>query len=157
MLSESLEFYGKGSRAMLSIGLARVYQHIQAIGHRWLYQATPSPKNVVVLGGSYAGIHLAQRLTETLPTGYRAVLIKKTRILTIFMYSQGSGWSREWSSQLSFHAPELLATHLLVSFSMFKTPQRMLQEIRSNWRRAEALTMSILLLQRDPINPHRQG
>ena len=76
MLSESLEFYGKGSRAMLSIGLARVYQHIQAIGHRWLYQATPSPKNVVVLGGSYAGIHLAQRLTETLPTGYRAVLIK---------------------------------------------------------------------------------
>ncbi|EFE42690.1 Amid-like NADH oxidoreductase, putative [Trichophyton verrucosum HKI 0517] len=77
MLSESLKFYGKGSRAMLSIGLARMYQHIQAIGHRWLYQATPSPKNVVVLGGSYAGIHLAQRLTETLPTGYRAVLIEK--------------------------------------------------------------------------------
>ncbi|KAF3481515.1 oxidoreductase [Arthroderma uncinatum] len=77
MLSESLEFYGKGSRAMLSICIARVYQQIQAIGHRWSYQATPSTKNVVVLGGSYAGINLAQRLTETLPTGYRAVLIEK--------------------------------------------------------------------------------
>ncbi|EFQ96751.1 oxidoreductase [Nannizzia gypsea CBS 118893] len=77
MLLESLEFYGKGSRAMLSIALARVYQQIQAIGHRWSYQDTPSPKNVVVLGGSYAGIHLAQRLTETLPTGYRAVLIER--------------------------------------------------------------------------------
>lgn len=74
---ESLEFYSRGSRFMLNLVYTRIYQKVQAVGHRWSYQETPSPKNVVVLGGSYAGVHLAQRLTETLPTGYRAVLVER--------------------------------------------------------------------------------
>lgn len=76
-LPESLDFYSKGSRAMLNLIFTRCSQKFHAVGHRWTYQETASPKNVVVLGGSYAGVHLAQRLTETLPTGYRAVLIEK--------------------------------------------------------------------------------
>ncbi|EFQ98094.1 oxidoreductase [Nannizzia gypsea CBS 118893] len=77
--------HGKWSDRILRQGfpsrLRLIYTHIQqkisAVGHRWTYQETPSPKNVVVLGGSYAGVHLAQRLTESLPTGYRAVLIER--------------------------------------------------------------------------------
>jgi NADH dehydrogenase FAD-containing subunit len=38
---------------------------------------TPNAKNVVVLGGSFAGIELVNRLVETLPTGYKAVWIEK--------------------------------------------------------------------------------
>ncbi|KAK2882576.1 hypothetical protein FQN49_000224 [Arthroderma sp. PD_2] len=74
---EALEFYGKGCRVVFGLIYTQVRQKFQAIGHRWTYRETLSPKNVVVLGGSYAGVHLAQRLTESLPTGYRAVLIER--------------------------------------------------------------------------------
>ncbi|EFE41891.1 hypothetical protein TRV_03351, partial [Trichophyton verrucosum HKI 0517] len=74
---EALEFYVKGSRLVFGLIYTHIQQKISAVGHRWTYQETPSPKNVVVLGGSYAGVHLAQRLTESLPTGYRAVLIER--------------------------------------------------------------------------------
>ncbi|EZF29981.1 hypothetical protein H109_05499 [Trichophyton interdigitale MR816] len=74
---EALEFYVKGSRLVFGLIYTHIQQKISAVGHRWTYRETPSPKNVVVLGGSYAGVHLAQRLTESLPTGYRAILIER--------------------------------------------------------------------------------
>ncbi|EGD84105.1 hypothetical protein H112_07796 [Trichophyton rubrum D6] len=74
---EALEFYVKGSRLVFGLVYTHIQQKISAVGHRWTYRETPSPKNVVVLGGSYAGVHLAQRLTESLPTGYRAILIER--------------------------------------------------------------------------------
>jgi NADH dehydrogenase FAD-containing subunit len=37
----------------------------------------PDPKNVVVIGGSFGGFFLAKQLSESLPTGYRVVLIEK--------------------------------------------------------------------------------
>lgn len=77
MVSETLEFYTKALGAMSSLGIARASQKLQSIPHHFTYQATPNPKNVVIIGGSYAGTRLAQRLTETLPTGYRAVLIER--------------------------------------------------------------------------------
>ncbi|KAK0654817.1 hypothetical protein B0T16DRAFT_424041 [Cercophora newfieldiana] len=47
----------------------------------WTWRPTPTPdtvtKNVVVLGGSFAGIELVRRLVETLPTGYRVILVEK--------------------------------------------------------------------------------
>jgi NADH dehydrogenase FAD-containing subunit len=52
-------------------------QRVAAVGHRWSWQNTPDAKNVVVLGGSFAGIELVKRLSETLPTGYKAVWIEK--------------------------------------------------------------------------------
>ncbi|EGE02489.1 oxidoreductase [Trichophyton equinum CBS 127.97] len=77
MEMEALEFYVKGSRLVFGLIYTHIQQKIFAVGHRWTYRETPSPKNVVVLGGSYAGVHLAQRLTESLPTGYRAILIER--------------------------------------------------------------------------------
>ncbi|KAK2882505.1 hypothetical protein FQN49_000271 [Arthroderma sp. PD_2] len=49
----------------------------QAVYHSWTWRNTPDAKNVVVLGGSFAGIELVNRLVDTLPTGYKVVLIEK--------------------------------------------------------------------------------
>ncbi|OGM48091.1 hypothetical protein ABOM_002890 [Aspergillus bombycis] len=52
-------------------------QRVAAVRHNWTWQDTPDAKNVVVLGGSFAGIELVNRLAETLPTGFKAVWIEK--------------------------------------------------------------------------------
>jgi NADH dehydrogenase FAD-containing subunit len=52
-------------------------QRLAAAYHRWTWHARDDAKTVVVLGGSFAGIELVRRLCETLPTGYRVVLIEK--------------------------------------------------------------------------------
>jgi NADH dehydrogenase FAD-containing subunit len=52
-------------------------ERIQATYHRWTYAAIPSAKNVIIVGGSFAGFELARRLCESLPTGYRVVLVEK--------------------------------------------------------------------------------
>jgi NADH dehydrogenase FAD-containing subunit len=44
--------------------------------HRWTYKPTSSPKNVVVIGASFAGYHAARQLAHLLPTGYRVVVIE---------------------------------------------------------------------------------
>ena len=54
-----------------------VTQKIAATYHSWTWRATPDAKNVVVIGGSFAGIELVKRLAETLPTGFRVVWIEK--------------------------------------------------------------------------------
>lgn len=50
---------------------------VKAILHDRSYHAVPDPKNVVILGGSYAGVELAQQLCHRLPTGYRIILVEK--------------------------------------------------------------------------------
>jgi thioredoxin reductase len=54
-------------------------QRISATYHKHSYKAfEPSQtKNVIVLGGSFAGYQTTKRLTETLPSGYRVVLVEK--------------------------------------------------------------------------------
>ncbi|KAH6665721.1 putative amid-like NADH oxidoreductase [Halenospora varia] len=52
-------------------------QRIQATIHKYTFHQTPNPKQVVVLGGSFAGLVLARRLAESLPSGYKAVVIEK--------------------------------------------------------------------------------
>ncbi|GAB7355511.1 hypothetical protein MBLNU459_g5999t2 [Dothideomycetes sp. NU459] len=42
------------------------------------YQATASPKNILVIGASFAGCEAARSLANSLPTGYRVVLIEKS-------------------------------------------------------------------------------
>jgi len=76
-MSEVIEFYGKALRGMLGLSATRAIQQIQAARHRWTYQETANPKKVVIIGGSYAGTYLALRLSETLPTGYKTVLIER--------------------------------------------------------------------------------
>ncbi|GKU12678.1 unnamed protein product, partial [Fusarium langsethiae] len=48
----------------------------QAIVHRYSYRSTSNPRNVIVVGGSFAGAILAQRLSHTVPSGYRVILIE---------------------------------------------------------------------------------
>ncbi|KAB5578238.1 hypothetical protein GE09DRAFT_1089008 [Coniochaeta sp. 2T2.1] len=57
--------------------LTRVLQKIHAVHHSYVYRSVPNPKNVVVVGGSFAGICLVRRLAETLPTGWRVVLVER--------------------------------------------------------------------------------
>ncbi|KAF2113143.1 hypothetical protein BDV96DRAFT_664054, partial [Lophiotrema nucula] len=54
-------------------------QRISAFIHKFQYRSLPASqtKKVVVIGGSFAGIQLIKRLSESLPTGYCIVLIEK--------------------------------------------------------------------------------
>ncbi|KAH8427918.1 uncharacterized protein LDX57_005621 [Aspergillus melleus] len=45
--------------------------------HRLTYQAVEHPRNVFVIGASFAGYHVARCLANSLPTGYRVVVIEK--------------------------------------------------------------------------------
>lgn len=62
---------------LVSYGFKRLVQRITAFFHALEYKPGLSPKNVVIVGGSFAGIFLAKRLCETLPTGYRIILVEK--------------------------------------------------------------------------------
>ncbi|KAF2441074.1 FAD/NAD(P)-binding domain-containing protein [Karstenula rhodostoma CBS 690.94] len=56
-----------------------IRQRISNFFHGRSYKALPDDhvKNVVVIGGSFGGYQAVKRLTETLPTGYRVVLVEK--------------------------------------------------------------------------------
>ncbi|OGM41899.1 putative mercuric reductase [Aspergillus bombycis] len=45
--------------------------------HRLTYRAVEHPRNVVVIGASFAGYHAAKCLASSLPTGYRVVVVEK--------------------------------------------------------------------------------
>ncbi|KAF2179497.1 putative amid-like NADH oxidoreductase [Zopfia rhizophila CBS 207.26] len=77
MPSDKLRLLAKILTFFLPYTLTLLRQRIGALHHKWTYKATPNPKNVVVIGGSFAGFQLVKRLTETLPNGYRVVLIEK--------------------------------------------------------------------------------
>ncbi|OIW28095.1 FAD/NAD(P)-binding domain-containing protein [Coniochaeta ligniaria NRRL 30616] len=62
---------------MSRFAVDRTVQKVRAVRHSYTYKAVPEPRNVVVIGGSFAGIMLVRRLSETLPTGYRVVLIER--------------------------------------------------------------------------------
>ncbi|KAF2492127.1 putative disulfide oxidoreductase [Lophium mytilinum] len=44
--------------------------------HRLTYQPAETPKNVVVIGASFAGYHAARLLANSLPSGYRVVVVE---------------------------------------------------------------------------------
>lgn len=52
-------------------------QRLAAIYHGWTWRYRADAKNIVVVGGSFAGIQLVKRLTDTLPTGYKVVWVEK--------------------------------------------------------------------------------
>lgn len=77
MASEKLRLFNRYFPFFLKFSLALLYQRIQAAIHRLTYSSLPSPQNVVILGSSFAGTYLARRLTESLPSGYKVILIEK--------------------------------------------------------------------------------
>ena len=76
MLSDALRLFGMVFKVLLPYTVQLLRQKLQALVHRRTYRLAESPKNVVVIGGSFTGLHLAVRLGHTLPTGYRAILIE---------------------------------------------------------------------------------
>lgn len=60
-------------------GFVLIGRSLSAFLHRFTYKSLPpsETKNVVVIGGSFAGVQIAKRLADTLPTGYRVILIEK--------------------------------------------------------------------------------
>ncbi|KAI8667777.1 Pyr-redox-2 domain-containing protein [Fusarium keratoplasticum] len=77
MVPDSIKLVGKALNFFIPYLGTLAVQRVAAIYHNWTWHDTPDAQNVVVIGGSFAGIELAKRLAETLPTGYKAVLIEK--------------------------------------------------------------------------------
>jgi len=67
----------KAIGVIFSLTFWRLKVRIQASIHHWTYRTVADPKNVVVVGGSFAGFFLAKQLALSLPTGYRAIVIEK--------------------------------------------------------------------------------
>ncbi|KAF7376442.1 Apoptosis-inducing factor 2 [Mycena sanguinolenta] len=68
----------RGALRILPLFLSRaLHRQFSAFLQRWTYKALPDAKNVVVLGGSFAGLPLVDGLAATLPTGYKVVFIEK--------------------------------------------------------------------------------
>lgn len=77
MLSDKTKILGKAIGFFLPYYGRVAIRRLASVHHSWTWQNTPDAKNVVVLGGSFAGIELVNRLSESLPTGFRTVWIEK--------------------------------------------------------------------------------
>lgn len=77
MAWDKLRLARKITPVALSFMVAQLEHYIKALLHRLTYQATAQPRNIVVIGGSFTGLHLAKRLIQTLPSGYRVILVEK--------------------------------------------------------------------------------
>ncbi|KAJ4138745.1 hypothetical protein NW768_002617 [Fusarium equiseti] len=74
---KDLELYFEIVKTIFSFFARLTVQKGQAIIHRHTYRLTSDPRNVIVVGGSFAGALLAQRLVHTVPPGYRVILIER--------------------------------------------------------------------------------
>jgi NADH dehydrogenase FAD-containing subunit len=74
---KDLDLYFDLFKTIVSFLARLVVQKGQAVVHRYAYHSTADPRNVIVVGGSFAGALLAQRLIHTVPSGYRVIIIEK--------------------------------------------------------------------------------
>lgn len=65
-------------KVIISFGTDVLLSKIWSIVHRFTYKEAASPKNVVIIGGSFAGCEAAKSLVNSLPTGYRVILVEKS-------------------------------------------------------------------------------
>lgn len=79
MVSDYLTLLFLFLRHLPSFALTASARKLKAMIHSYTYKSLPSTqtKNVVVVGGSFTGYFTAKHLIETLPSGYRVVLIEK--------------------------------------------------------------------------------
>ncbi|KAI8686661.1 hypothetical protein LRP88_13090 [Fusarium phalaenopsidis] len=77
MKLQELSLYLSFFKIITTFTFRLAIQRVQSVVHRHTYRASPNPRNVVVVGGSFAGSYLVQRLANTLPSGYRVVLLEK--------------------------------------------------------------------------------
>lgn len=77
MAFDMLKLVGKYLPTLLGLAASILYQRIQAFIHRFTYKLLSETQNVVVIGGSFAGATLSRRLAESLPSGYRVILVER--------------------------------------------------------------------------------
>jgi NADH dehydrogenase FAD-containing subunit len=79
MFSDKVRLFAQILKFIVPYVFTLIGQRLSAIIHNYTYKTLPTSeiKNIIVIGGSFAGFQLARRLTETLPTGYRVVLVEK--------------------------------------------------------------------------------
>jgi NADH dehydrogenase FAD-containing subunit len=77
MSSDKIRLFTRYLPILLKFALKFLYQRLQSTIHRRTYRSLPSPQNVLVIGGSFTGLWLARRLTESLPSGYKVILVEK--------------------------------------------------------------------------------
>lgn len=63
--------------AFVAVGNA-INRKIASTIHRYRYNLVDSPKNIVIIGASFAGYHTAKLLANSVPTGYQVVVIEKS-------------------------------------------------------------------------------
>ncbi|KKY25734.1 putative mercuric reductase [Phaeomoniella chlamydospora] len=69
--------YSKVVPVIFQVLALQLHGAISGLIHRYTYKQIESPKNVVVVGAAGAGYHAAKLLANTLPTGYRVVIVEK--------------------------------------------------------------------------------
>ncbi|KAM0724018.1 hypothetical protein Q7P37_001009 [Cladosporium fusiforme] len=62
---------------LLPYAFVAAKEKVSAVLHSWTYTAGKDPKNIVIVGGSFAGLCLAQKLIRSVPSGYRVVLVER--------------------------------------------------------------------------------
>lgn len=77
MVPDTLRFYGTYFVVFARLAFVSLYQRLESFEHWYTWRETTSTRNVVVIGGSFSGVYLARRLANSLPTGYKVVLIEK--------------------------------------------------------------------------------
>lgn len=77
MFNDKARFGLKCATIIFPLALQLISQRLLALVHRWTYRAVSAPKEIIVIGGSFTGVQIAQRLTETIPTGYRVTIIER--------------------------------------------------------------------------------
>jgi NADH dehydrogenase FAD-containing subunit len=64
--------------AAISFGIETLLSKLGSLLHKLNYKEVASPKNVVIIGASFAGCQAAKSLATSLPTGYRVILVEKS-------------------------------------------------------------------------------
>ncbi|KAL2842931.1 hypothetical protein BJY01DRAFT_235855 [Aspergillus pseudoustus] len=77
MALDTVKLVSRGITWFIPHLLRTSLQSLYAFHHSLTYRATPDPKHIVVIGGSFAGYQLVKRLTQTVPSGYTVVWIEK--------------------------------------------------------------------------------
>jgi NADH dehydrogenase FAD-containing subunit len=77
MAFDTIRLLVKYLPVILQFASQLLVQRVRAVIHRFTYVQTTNPKHVIVIGGSFAGIHLGKRLAETLHSGYKVILVER--------------------------------------------------------------------------------
>ncbi|KAL2812285.1 hypothetical protein BJX63DRAFT_432727 [Aspergillus granulosus] len=77
MAFDTLKIFSRGLAWFIPYLLRTSLHTLYSIYHSWTYRSTLNPKHIVVIGGSFAGLQLVKRLTQTIPTGYKVIWIEK--------------------------------------------------------------------------------